>query len=171
MGENKRRLGVKRLAMAFSGPSNSGKTTLICKLAEYFTKEGLSVAIIKHDPKNKASFDTPNKDSAKFFAKSHQTLVMSPKKTTLFSHKSYEDDLEGAINLLEDFDILLVEGLKTLPLPRILVFKDELHEEYFKFAKAVASYKSLPKNCKLARLNLDDIKAIAKYILENAKGV
>ena len=44
-------------AIAFSGNSNSGKTTLIQKLSLLLppTKR---VCIVKHDPKNKASIDT-----------------------------------------------------------------------------------------------------------------
>ncbi|NPA50851.1 MAG: molybdopterin-guanine dinucleotide biosynthesis protein B, partial [Epsilonproteobacteria bacterium] len=47
---------MKRLVVAFSGPSNSGKTTLIAKLIDKLSKE-FKVCAIKHDPKNKAIFD------------------------------------------------------------------------------------------------------------------
>ena len=48
----------KRLAVAFTGPSNSGKTTLIVKVAAKLMHEhGKEVAIIKNDPKDKARFD------------------------------------------------------------------------------------------------------------------
>ena len=57
---------MKRLAIAFSGPSNSGKTTLICKIAKIFIASGLRTAIVKHDPGDKARFDVEGKDSAKF---------------------------------------------------------------------------------------------------------
>lgn len=159
---------MKRLAIAFSGPSNCGKTTLITKLSYFFKNQGLKVAIIKHDPKNKASFDEPGKDSFKFFNTGADTVVLSPKKTVLFSHDSSDDDLKTAIYLLKDFDILMVEGLKTLDLPRILVFKDELDTSYFDKAKAIASYQKCEA---LTWLHLDDIEEIAKYILKNAKGV
>lgn len=159
---------MKRLAMAFSGPSNSGKTTLIAKLSVYFKENGLKVALIKHDPKDKACFDKAGKDSDIFYKTGANTLVLSPSRTTLFSHDSFEKNLDEAINLLKDFDILLVEGLKTLPLPRILVFKDKIYEEYFPYAKAVASYEKVQS---LDWMNLDDIENIAKYVLKNAKGV
>ncbi len=52
----------KRLAVAFTGPSNSGKTTLILKVARKLIHEhALAVAIIKNDPKDKAQFDVPGK--------------------------------------------------------------------------------------------------------------
>ena len=57
----------KRLAVAFTGPSNSGKTTIILKVARKLIHEhAKDVAIIKHDPKDKARFDVEGKDSYKF---------------------------------------------------------------------------------------------------------
>ena len=44
---------MKRVAIAFSGPSNNGKTTLICKVAKKFIDDGLKVVIVKHDPKTR----------------------------------------------------------------------------------------------------------------------
>ncbi|EAK2741674.1 molybdopterin-guanine dinucleotide biosynthesis protein MobB, partial [Campylobacter jejuni] len=41
---------MKQLIIAFSGPSNSGKTTLITKIADNFLQQNLKVLIIKHDP-------------------------------------------------------------------------------------------------------------------------
>ncbi|MCH3853348.1 molybdopterin-guanine dinucleotide biosynthesis protein MobB, partial [Campylobacter jejuni] len=41
---------MKKSIIAFSGPSNSGKTTLITKIANEFIKQNLKVLIIKHDP-------------------------------------------------------------------------------------------------------------------------
>ena len=56
---------MKRLAIAFSGPSGSGKTTLIEKISQTLS-DTKKIAIIKHDPKDKASFDTKGKDSYRF---------------------------------------------------------------------------------------------------------
>lgn len=73
--------------IAFSGESNSGKTTLICKLCAYFRENlALKVAVIKHDPKDKAIFDSPSKDSAKFFAISNAVAVISPTRLTMQIH-------------------------------------------------------------------------------------
>ena len=83
---------MKKLAMAFSGPSNSGKTTLITKLAKAFIEQGLKVVVLKHDPKDKASFDTAGKDSFKFYQTGASVIVQSPTRTTFFSHESLAID-------------------------------------------------------------------------------
>ena len=53
--------------VGFCGISNSGKTTLIEKVTKALIDKH-KILCIKHDPKNKATFDTQGKDSARFFA-------------------------------------------------------------------------------------------------------
>ena len=79
---------MKRLAIAFSGPSNSGKTTLILKVAKKFIDDGLKVVVVKHDPGDKAKFDVEGKDSFKFSQAGADVVVMSPTRTTYFSQSS-----------------------------------------------------------------------------------
>lgn len=165
----------KRLAAAFTGPSNSGKTTLIVKVAARLMHEhGKEVAIIKNDPKDKARFDIPGKDSYKFSDSGAEVIVTSPNRTTLFSHRHYE--LDELIPLFGRFDILLVEGLKTLPLPRISVFRDRLDESYFPHMDALAVDESvtlsdyaLPENVDI--LDLNDPDAVVAWIFNHAKEI
>ena len=130
-------MSKKRLAVAFTGPSNSGKTTLILKVARKLIHEhGKEVAIIKNDPKDKARFDVPGKDSYKFSDTGAEVAVTSPTRTTLFSQRHKE--LDEMVDMFGHFDILLVEGLKNLPLPRISIFRDKIDEEYFPYMNALA---------------------------------
>lgn len=159
---------MKRLAIAFSGPSNSGKTTLILKVAKKFIDDGLKVVVVKHDPGDKAKFDVEGKDSFKFSQAGADVVVMSPTRTTYFSQSS--QGIDEVIRMIGEFDMLLVEGLKTLPLPRLSVFKGEIDESYLSFSDAIATYKEqIPYEIK--NLNLDDTNAICAWILENAKAV
>lgn len=159
---------MKRLAVAFSGPSNSGKTTLILKVAQKFIKDGLKVVVIKHDPSDKAQFDVAGKDSFRFREAGADVVVLSPTRTTYFSKSKSE--LDDVVRMLGGFDLLLVEGLKTLPLPRISVFKDSIDESYLGFSNAIATYKTdLPYD--IVNINLDDINGICEWVMKNAKVV
>ncbi|ERJ28176.1 molybdopterin-guanine dinucleotide biosynthesis protein B [Campylobacter concisus] len=159
---------MKRLAIAFSGPSNSGKTTLILKVAKKFIDDGLKVVVVKHDPGDKAKFDVEGKDSFKFSQAGADVVVMSPTRTTYFSQSS--QSIDEVIRMIGEFDILLVEGLKTLPLPRLSVFRGEIDEAYLSFSDAIATYKEqIPYE--IINLNLDDIDAICAWIIKNAKAV
>lgn len=152
--------------MAFSGPSNSGKTTLITKLTQYFIDKGLKVVVLKHDPSDKAVFDTQGKDSFRFYQSGADVMVVSPTRTSFFSHQNLS--IDECISLAGEFDVFLVEGLKHLALPRISVFCKELDKSYFEVSQAIASYEKIDDE-KLTWLHLDDIKGISEYILANAK--
>ena len=165
----------KRLAVAFTGPSNNGKTTLILKVARKLIHEHkLEVAIIKHDPKDKARFDVEGKDSYKFSDTGAEVIVTSPNRTTYFSHRRSE--LDDMIRLFNKFDILLVEGLKNLPLPRISVFRDSIDKDYFPYMNALAVDESIelskyeiPSGVDI--LDLNDANKVISWILKNAKEV
>ncbi len=157
---------MQKKIIAFSGPSNSGKTTLITKLAQIFIKQGLKIIIIKHDPSDKAQFDFNGKDSFKFFQSGAEVMVLSPKRTTFFSH--YSKGILESLKMAGGFDLCLVEGLKSLDLPRISVFCKEVDESYFAFSNAVASYENITHET-LECLDLNDLESICAYILKNAK--
>jgi len=147
----------KRVAIAFTGPSGSGKTTLVEKISTHLIKE-YKVAIIKNDPKDKAQFDVEGKDSYKFSQTGAEVVVTSPTRTTYFSKR--EKTLDDIVSMINDFDILLVEGLKTLPLPRIAIFRNTIDESYFECSEAIAidesidqSHYTIPENIDILDLN------------------
>ncbi|OCL86609.1 molybdopterin-guanine dinucleotide biosynthesis protein B [Arcobacter porcinus] len=162
----------KRLIVAFSGPSNSGKTTVIVKIASILQDSDFKVCIIKHDPKDKAMFDREGKDSFKFSQTGADVAVVSPNKTTIF--KKGTSSINELISVFEDFDYLFVEGLKTLELPRISIFRNKLDESYFAVSNALAiddtiDKKSIPKSLDI--LNLNNPEEIINWIDKNAKKV
>jgi len=164
---------MKRVAVAFTGPSGSGKTTLVEKISKVLIQTQ-EVAIIKNDPKDKAIFDIEGKDSYKFSQTGAEVVVTSPSRTTYFSKRHKE--LKDIIKMFDHFDILLVEGLKTLPLPRISIFRDEIDESYLDCSEAIAvddsvnlSDYNIPKH--IAILNLNDTNEIIGWIEKNAKSV
>jgi len=163
----------KRVAVAFTGPSGSGKTTVVEKIAKIMI-ENNKVAIIKNDPKDKAVFDVEGKDSDKFSKTGAEVVVTSPTRTTYFSQR--EKTLDEIVEMINDFDILLVEGLKTLPLPRIAIFRNKIDESYFSCSEAIAvddsitlSDYSIPENITI--LNLNNSSEIIEWINEHAKEI
>jgi len=163
----------KRVAVAFTGPSGSGKTTLVEKIAKILI-ENNKVAIIKNDPKDKAVFDKEGKDSDKFTRTGAEVVVTSPTRTTYFSQR--EKTLDDIVAMINDFDILLVEGLKTLPLPRIAIFRNKIDESYFSCSEAIAvddsidiTDYSIPENITI--LNLNNNSEIIEWINEHAKEI
>ncbi len=164
---------MKRFAVAFTGPSGSGKTTLIEKISKQLIKTR-AVAIIKNDPKDKATFDIEGKDSYKFSKTGAEVVVTSPTRTTYFSKR--EKSLDEIIDMFANFNILLVEGLKTLPLPRVAIFRNKIDKSYLDCSEAIAIDETInikeyniPQNIKI--LNLNSIDDIIEWIDKNAKEV
>ena len=165
-------MNKKRLIVAFSGPSNSGKTTAIVKVASILQDNKFKVCIIKHDPKDKAMFDREGKDSFKFSQTGADVAVVSPNKTTLFKKNS--STIDEMIELFQDFDYLLVEGLKTLEIPRISIFRDRLDESYFSVSNAIACDETIDNSeipDGIDILDLNNPEEIILWINKNAKRV
>ncbi len=163
----------RRVAVAFTGPSGSGKTTIVEKVAKVLI-EKQKVAIIKNDPKDKAVFDVEGKDSHKFSQTGAEVVVTSPTRTTYFSQR--EKTLNDIVAMINDFDILLVEGLKTLPLPRIAIFRNKIDESYFDCSEAIAidetinlAQYTIPKDIDI--LDLNNTTQIIEWIKHNAKNI
>lgn len=151
--------------VAFSGLSNSGKTTLIEKLVLKVKESGKRAFVIKHDPKDKAQVDTEGKDSDKFFKAGADVALCSPKKTTLFLQDSVE--IAHFVERFLDWDYVFIEGLRELDFPRIVVARDVLDEGYLKLASAFA-FKNIDYKGERV-LDLDDINGVLEWINQNIK--
>ena len=165
----------KRLAIAFTGPSNSGKTTLIEKLAILLIQKlKKEVVIIKNDPKDKATFDYEGKDSDKFSKTGADVFVTSPNRTTFLSKK--HNSIERMVEMADRFDYLLVEGLKTLPLPRVGIFRNKIDLDYLSVINALAIDNSInlenydiPSDIDI--LDLNNPEQILNWIDKNGKEI
>ncbi|WP_236096408.1 molybdopterin-guanine dinucleotide biosynthesis protein B [Helicobacter sp. MIT 11-5569] len=129
------------------------------------------VAIIKHDPKDKAKLDTQGKDSARFFNSGADVAILGSTQTTLRFH--YALSLESLKAQFSTYDYLFVEGLKELPLPRICVARDSFDTRFLPFIQAIAIDSSIPKESlkpyQLEILDLNNPLEILKWIDTNIK--
>ncbi len=162
----------KQKAVAFTGVSNSGKTTTIVKLANILQDKNNKVVIIKHDPKDKAVFDKEGKDSFKFSQTKADVVITSPLRTTIF--KNSHSTIDEIISAVTPFDYLLVEGLKTVDLPRICICRQKIDKNYFEVSDTLCIDDTidktlLPKDINI--LDLNDTDEILSWIDINAKEV
>ena len=155
----------------FAGYSGSGKTTLIEKLIPLFTARGLKVSLIKH-AHHQFDVDTPGKDSYRHrHAGCTEVLVTSSRRWVLMHELrgEAEPDLQEQIKHLSPCDLLLVEGFKHDPIPKLEVYRAEvgeplLHPHDANIA-AVATDAAL--DTPLPTLNLNDPAAIAGFVLRH----
>ena len=155
----------------FAGYSGSGKTTLIEKLIPLLTARQLKVALIKH-AHHTFDVDTPGKDSYRHrHAGCTEVLVTSLRRWVLMHELrgAAEPDLNEQIMHLSPCDVLLVEGFKHEPIPKIEVYRavvgEPLLHPHDKNIVAVASV--APLNTTLPQLDLDQPLQIATFMLRH----
>lgn len=97
----------------FSAWSGTGKTTLLEKIIRDMKARGLRVAVVKHDVHGIAPSDD-GKDSGRFrMAGADRVVLIGPEA------RAPEESLWEALDALEDEDVILVEGFKHAPIPRV----------------------------------------------------
>ena len=105
--------------LRFSGPSNSGKTTLISELIQLLTDRGISVASIKHSH-HPLSFS--NKDSDRLFTSGARYSVLAAPNSIQITAAIEQRSPTELINwLFPAVDAVLIEGWREYDLPTILV--------------------------------------------------
>ena len=114
----------------FAGWSGSGKTTLIEKLILLFVKRGIRVSLIKH-AHHSFDIDVPGKDSYRHrHAGATEVLVTSSRRWVLMHELrgAKEPSFEDQAKRLSPCDLLIVEGFKFAPIPKLEVWRAETGE-------------------------------------------
>jgi molybdopterin-guanine dinucleotide biosynthesis protein MobB len=107
------------------GRKNAGKTTLTVALARELARRGHRVMTIKHGH-HPADLDREGSDSWRHFheGKAERVLMAAPNVRVLFERAPDDYDPIGLVRkYLSDADIILAEGFKQAPLPKIEVFR------------------------------------------------
>jgi molybdopterin-guanine dinucleotide biosynthesis protein B len=112
------------------GKSNTGKTTFIEKMIPEFVRRGYRVATIKHGAHG-FDIDHEGKDTWRYRqAGAHTTLISSPQKVALIESVDKDHDIEELIEkYIRNVDIIIVEGYKGNPYPKIEIFRKERNDE------------------------------------------
>ena len=109
------------------GWSGSGKTTLIERILPLLRASGLTVSTVKH-AHHGFDMDRPGKDSYRHRAAGAQeTLVVSGTRWALLHEDAGPTpDLPVLLARLDPVDLVLVEGFKTHPFPKLEVHRPAL---------------------------------------------
>jgi molybdopterin-guanine dinucleotide biosynthesis protein B len=157
----------------FAGWSGSGKTTLIEKLIPRFVKRGLRVSLIKH-AHHSFDVDHPGKDSYRHrLAGAAEVLVTSSRRWVLMHELrgTQEPSFEEQVQHLSPCDLLIVEGFKYAPIPKLEVWRAVTGEALLhpQDPHIVAVVSDTKVETKLPLLDLNDDAGIADFILNHLK--
>jgi len=155
----------------FTGRSGSGKTTLIEKLIPIFIGGGLRVSVIKHTH-HEFDVDRPGKDSWRQRQAGAMEVLLTSDRRWVLMHElrdAPEPDLPEQLARLSPCDLVLVEGFKRQPIPKLEVWRavngTPLLQPTDTTIVAIAADAKLDVSVPV--FGLDRHAAIAQFILEH----
>lgn len=156
--------------IGIAGWKKSGKTTLAVRLIEEFTRRGLKVASVKH-AHHEFQVDDGETDSARHRRAGASEVAVIGGKRWAIVHElrdEPEPDFEEVISWLSPADLVIVEGYKTAPIPKIEArrgvqqTKRPLSEDDPLVIAIAADYAA--DGTGLPVFSLDDIAGVADHI-------
>lgn len=152
--------------------SGTGKTTLLEQLLPRLGERGLKVAVIKH-AHHDFEIDTPGKDSYRLRqAGAAPMLIASSARIAMLieTPQREEAELSGLVEMVsaQRPDLVLVEGFKSWPLPKLELHRPALgkplrvHEDPWVVAVASDVDLTLPEG--VERLDLNDLDALGDWV-------
>lgn len=158
--------------IGIAGWKNAGKTTLAVRLVEEFSLRGLRVATIKH-AHHALRLDDDDTDSARHRrAGARQVAVVSSKRWAILTEDPDGDELDfpEIIARLDPCDLIIVEGYKSQPIPKIEARREkaapglQLAERDAHVLAIAADYAI--DDADVPAFGLDDIAVIAEFIAD-----
>ena len=149
------------------GKSNSGKTTLIEKMIAELVRRGWRVATIKHNMHG-FEIDHEGKDSWRHkHAGARTTVIASPHQVAVVEDADRDYEIETLRDrYIRNADVVLVEGYKKNPYPKIEVFRASLKRELLSTAgdnlMAIAS--DVPLDIGVPCLDINDIGGLTDLV-------
>lgn len=167
-------MGSSKLhVVGFAAFSGTGKTTLASQVISILNDKGYRVGVIKH-AHHSFTVDTPGKDSHELRqAGAEQVLVASRQRVAWVMERAGTEEPE--LNELLDYfsvfppDIVIVEGLKFAPFPKIEVHRTGLRHKLLasKDKNVIAVATDTPEDLEVdvPELDINDPEAIAEFIV------
>jgi molybdopterin-guanine dinucleotide biosynthesis protein B len=161
--------------IGIAGWKNSGKTTLAVRLIEELTRRGFRVSSVKH-AHHAFQIDDGETDSARHRrAGSGQVAIVSSERWALVTElrDAPEPDFADVIARLAPCDLVVVEGYKSHPIPKIearrlaSIDKRRLSKEDANVIAVAADHPVVGEDVPV--LHLDDIGAIADLVIAHLK--
>ena len=152
-----------------AGWSGSGKTTLLEKLIPQFTARGVKVSVIKH-AHHGFDIDRPGKDSYRHREAGASEVLLACNDRWALMHERRDDGdvtLDELLSRLAPCDLVLIEGFKQEPVPKLEVYRPENGKPplFPERPDIIAVATDAALDCTLPKLPLNDIAAIADFVM------
>jgi len=156
----------------FAGYSGSGKTTLIENVIPVLVDQGLRVSLVKH-AHHAFDVDQPGKDSYRHRKAGATEVMLTSAKRWVLMHEvtgQPEPELPQQLRRMSPCDIVLVEGFKKQPMPKLEIHR-KAHGAPFLYLEdphiiGIATDETVDTD--MPQFALDDYQTIAAFVLTNA---
>jgi molybdopterin-guanine dinucleotide biosynthesis protein B len=147
------------------GPSNSGKTELICALLKWFAAQNLKVAVLKHSHKH--ILGDEDKDTGRYRAAGGQLVALAAPGLLQINRTSPGEPSLAAVlaELAPEVDLILVEGYKTSDLPKIGVLGPDVPPALPDYPRLLAWVSPAPLPTDLPVFQPSRVAEIGRFIL------
>ena len=154
-----------------AGWSGSGKTTLLTAVIPELVARGLRVSTIKH-AHHEFDIDRPGKDSWRHRQAGASEVMVASSRRWAIMHElrgAAEPSLEDLVASMSPADLLLVEGFKFHPHPKLEVHRPAVGKPllYPEDPHIVAIATDEPLPTQLPLLPLGDPPTVAGFILDH----
>jgi molybdopterin-guanine dinucleotide biosynthesis protein B len=146
-----------------TGWKNAGKTTLTERLVAEFVRRGWRVATVKH-AHHAADIDRPNTDSFRHRAAGATEVALVTEGRYAIMREQAEPTLGEVLARLAPADLVLVEGFKREPHPKIEVRADDTRPMDVAAHNIVAIASDSRRAGGLPSFARDDIAGLADFI-------
>lgn len=158
-----------RRIFGVTGWKNSGKTTLVERLVAEFVRRGWTVNTVKH-AHHDVDIDQPGTDSARHRAAGATEVALVGGLRYAIMREQGEPALSQVLARLSPADLVLIEGYKREPHPKIEVRAGQGESMAAKDPAIVAiAADTAPAEAHLPWFHRDDIAAIADFIAGRLK--
>jgi len=154
-----------------AGRSGMGKTSLMIRLVPWFRAKGITISTVKQaheafdvDKKGKDSYEHRE-------AGASEVMIASARRWALMHEyrDAPEYSMEQLLARMSPVDLVLVEGFRQWPHPRLEVWREGGGKPPFwpedDRMLALVSDKAVPE-CPLPQLHIDDTESIGRLIME-----
>ena len=147
------------------GPSGSGKTELISRLVEWFTAQGLKVAVLKHGHERKKIAESRAAQDYRR-AGAMAVALAGPHLVQITRYDELEPDLSEILAVLSrQADVVIVEGYKRSPLPKIALAGPEFPQVSLDASRIIAWVSRKGSDSPVPVFHPDETAKIGLFIL------
>ena len=151
--------------ITFAAYSGTGKTTYLEKLLPCLKAAGLRTAVVKHDGHD-FEMDKPGTDTYRLAEAGADTVaIVSGRKFAMLEQKGL--DVEESIRRITGVDLILTEGFKHGPYPKIALYRAHSGQPLAAAAEdCLAIVSDCPLEASCPQFPLDEPQPLVSYLIE-----